>query len=126
VGLADRLRSVGLKFQEKNGMLTGTFGFPDGRTQAFFLDPDEDQFFDFAEYDFTSVVGPATDPQKVKAACEIVGGLKRGGIIVKQGLIILKFEVPVSLPDRALAAQVSAVCLAADNMEKTLFGGDNW
>jgi len=107
-------------------MLTGTFNFPDGRTQAFFLDPDEDQYFDYGEYDFTSVVGPATDPQKVRAACELVGGLKRGGIIVKQGLIILKFEVPTSLPDRVLMAQVGAVCFAADNLEKTLFGGDNW
>jgi len=124
VALADRLRAAGLNFQQQGGFLVGMFTLEGNRTQVFFLDPDADDYMGMQDYDFVSVVGPADDASKVKKACELAGKHKRGGIIIRQNLIMMKFDLPVSLDDRALVAHVAGVCKTADDLEHAIFGGD--
>ena len=124
MSLAEQLQEVGLKFVEEHGYLRGGFAVEGDRTQNFILDPDSDDFYGHSEYDFMSVVGSAEDASKVKQACEWAACKKRGGVVVKEGHILLKFEVPAGLDSIHLAAQVQAVCAMADEMEQELFTVD--
>ncbi len=124
--LASKLQSKGLNFKEEGGLLKGIYQLSGGRSQLFFLDPDADHFMGMGDYDFMSVVGSSTDAVKVRQACERVGGMKRGGIVVRQGQIMVKMEVPTEISDDSLMAHVVAVCTLADELEQELFTGDRW
>ncbi len=120
------LRERGVPYTKSGNLIRCEIPLPDGRTQLAFLDPDADDFVGMRDHDFTSVIGPAADPAKVKQACVAVGGMKRGGIIIRQDLILLKFEVPEIVDAEVAFQHLLGLCVTADRMEKELFGGDAW
>jgi hypothetical protein len=71
-----------------------------------------------------SLIGPATDKAKVQRACEIVGRMKRGGIVIHNGFVALKFEVPAELSASATVMHLQKLVNTADEIERAVFGGD--
>jgi hypothetical protein len=127
MSLADKLKEQGLSFDETDsGMLRGGFQLESGRKQLFFLDPEADDYVGYAEHDFTSIVGPADDPAKLRAACEMAGSSKRGAIVVIENMIMLKYEIPSSLDGPTMLAQVESLCATADKMELEIFEVDQY
>ena len=129
MSLPDKLKEAGLNFVEKEDSvwLSGSFTLNDDRTQLFFLNKSANEFCGHKEYDFMSVVGPADDAVNVKKACEMAGGMKRGAIVVdSEGMICLKMEIPADMDGASAFSHVQGVCITADELEKEIFGGDDW
>jgi len=124
MSLQSKLREMGVKFKEEDGYLNGGYHLEDGRSQLFAIDPDADDFCGHREHDFVSLIGPATDMAKVQKACEIVGRMKRGGIVIRFGFIALKFEVPADLSASATVMHLQKLVNMADEIERDVFGGD--
>lgn len=124
MSLQSKLREMGVRFTEEGGVLKGGYHLEDGRSQLFALDPDAEDFGGHREYDFLSFVGPATDKAKIQKACELVGRMKRGGIVVREGHVALKIEVPADLPAAATVAHLQMLVNMADAIEREVFGGD--
>ncbi len=122
--LESKLREAGLKFKDEGGYFNGVFKQEDGRFQLFMIDYDADDFQGHQEYDFMSRIGSADDASAVKAACELAGNQKRGGIVIKNDLIMLKYEVGVNWDGDVMAAHLQWLCTIADKREATIFGVD--
>ena len=122
--LEKTLRAIGLQFEDTGDYFKGVFALEDGRTQMFLIDYAADDFMGHQEYDFMSFVGPADDASAVKAACEMAGKSKRGGIVIVLGLICLKYEVGVDWDAEVIAANLLALSINADAMEEAIVGGD--
>ena len=119
-----KLRANGLNFEDTGGYFKGGFALEGGRTQMFLIDYDADDLWGHQEYDFMSFIGPADDASAVKAACELAGKNKRGGIVIFGDMICLKYEVGVNWDGPVIGANLEALCRAADAMEKAIVGGD--
>jgi hypothetical protein len=126
------MKEAGLKFvTESEGQgsnyLQGRFSFDDGRSQQFFLKKEADEWGGHSENDLTAVIGPAADPANVKKACEMANGKKRGGIVVDgSDLICLQVEISTDVSGETAYNQVGMTCIMADELEKEIFGGDDW
>jgi hypothetical protein len=119
-----KLREAGVNIEDDGGFFKGGFALEDGRTQMFLIDYDADDLMCHQEYDFMSFVGPADDASAVKAACEMAGKNKRGGIVIIGGMICLKYEVGVDWDGDVMAANLQSLCQAADKIEAATVGGD--
>ena len=119
-----KLREAGVDIEDAGGFFKGGFALKDGRTQMFLIDYAADDFMGHQEYDFMSFVGPADDASAVKAACELAGKEKRGGIVIVLGLICLTYEVGVDWDAEVIAANLLALSINADAMEEAIVGGD--
>jgi len=134
MSLSDRMKEAGLKFSnesegEGSAYLQGSFTFEDGRHQQFFLCKEADEWGGHSENDLTAVIGPAADPANVKKACEMANAKKRGGVVVDTSnppLICLKVEISTDVSGETAYNQVAMTCIMADEMEKEIFGGDEW
>jgi hypothetical protein len=126
------MKEAGLKFSTESegsgsSYLQGSFKFEDGRTQQFFLKKEADEWGGHSENDLTAVIGPAADSANVKKACEMADKMKRGGVIVDNSdLICLKVEISTDVTGETAYNQVMMTCVMADDMEKEIFGGDDW
>ena len=123
--LANKLREAGLDVEDWEGFFRGTFS--DGeRSQLWLIDYDADDWGGHAEYDFLSPCGSAEDPAHVKAACEMAGQKKRGGIVVLWDKIFFKIEVGTDLDADSTRNQLEFACKIADTIEAATVGGDEF
>lgn len=122
--LESKLKEAGVKFEDIGTHFKGVFRVNGERTQMFLIDYDADDLRGHQEYDFMSFIGSADDASAVKAACEIAGNKKRGGIVIWGGMICLKYEVGVDWDSAVMRANLEALCQNADEMEAAVVGGD--
>ena len=126
MSLPDKLKAAGLNFAPIEGTpwLQGYSDVLGDRSQKFFLYNEVDDWGGHGEYDFMSMVGPADDAANVKKACELATGFKRGAIVIFEGQICLKMEIPADLDGEASMMHVQLICPLADGLEKEIFGVD--
>lgn len=125
MSIQSKLREMGVKFLEEDGLILGSYALDGGRRQRFAIDPDADEVCGHHEHDFLSFLGPATDLAKIQRACEIAGRMKRGGIVIHHGLLALKFEIPADLSAGATVKHLEWLVQRADAIEREVFGDDN-
>lgn len=123
--LAAMLTEAGFAFEETQNFYKGLMTDGGSRSQVWLLDFTADDLGGCAENDLYSAVGPADDPAHVKAACELAGRKRRGGIVVLFNKIFCKIEVPQGVDTGTLRAQIFGICKMADEMEAELFGTDD-
>lgn len=125
MNIEEKLAKAGIKLKQKAGSLvSGVFGFEDGRTHMFILNTTNHEVGGFTENDCLFPLGPSKDPKKVVEACTIFGCSKRGGIVIINDTINMKIELPSVLSPTDLHHAIASGCALADEIEKALFGVD--
>lgn len=122
--LESKLREAGLKFEvQSNGMAQGVFKLPSGRKQTFGIHLAGEDWHGLHEHDVLFPLGNIKDSKQLELLCRTIDQGKRGGVILMDGVALLKFELPSDLDADGWVAQIQAGVTVADMVEKVVFDG---
>ena len=124
--LSQLLNAAGLKFKitEDNSVKMG-FELESGRTQMIFIDGAPDQLGPYQDHDIYSPICEAAklSPSHAIKLMEISGTNKVGACIIRDGHLMLKTDVPVTITADQLRVVLQVMVDQADKLEQVLTGG---
>lgn len=126
--LENRLTKSGLPWEECGSYLKGVLDVGSGRTQAFLVDTNVDQFGPYQDHDILSPICRVADQEsRIKTVAysllEFTGKQKVGHVAVINGILVYKADCSVDASDDVFDTLLRTVCKMADTLEKILTEG---
>jgi hypothetical protein len=118
------LDAAGIRYKDQGRWALGVIGHPGGRSHAFNIDFEGDEWHGYREHDIRMCIGPVGDGSVLKKLCEAAANLRRGSIVVKGDDVWLKWEVPSTVSGEVLITQLFAATAVADRLEQEHFEED--
>lgn len=118
------LDAAGIRYKVDGRWGLGLIQHPGGRSHAFNIDFEGDEWQGYREHDIRMCIGPLGDGSVLRKLCESAASLRRGSILVKDSDVWLKWEVPSTISGDVLVAQIVAATAVADRLEKLHFEVD--
>jgi hypothetical protein len=132
MSIESKLRGAGLNFEIANlpgtimhGGLKGVFELDNGRSHVFVVSTEADDYLGVSDHDVLCPIKVGATAADVMAAASAMACKRRGGIVLANGILYVRMDMPSDLSGEFMAGQILGLCLIADELEQTLFDSDD-